>query len=231
MPLDIHGLCESWPLFAPCSTRRRFSVRVGLADPLTSAELRSPARLYASRRAALFGNRTGPNRPQRSWSSTRSPLAVCKNGNRRRPVTPPAKVEVNPYRPPRAGTGQARQCRRDEQHRRADEQIGKCPAGCWISRVTDSVPSIDESTLRHLFDADLGWDSPPSIESSDRRASASRCACSESSQTRRFVSALDPPSRKTKGTNARLEPVDPAVVLPSGMVTPRLCDPKARETW
>ena len=43
-----------------------------------------------------------------------------------------------------------------------------CPAGCWISRVTDSVPAIDESTLRHLFDADLGW--CQRIEGSDEMA-------------------------------------------------------------
>ena len=75
----------------------------------------------------------------------------------------------------------------------------------WLldSRVANSVPAIDESTLRHLFDADLGWSqriegseemahvavasnppeallrfqSQPSVGSSDRRASASRCAC------------------------------------------------------
>ena len=43
-----------------------------------------------------------------------------------------------------------------------------CPAGCWISRVTDSVPAVDESTLRHLFDADLGWGQR--IEGSDEMA-------------------------------------------------------------
>ena len=43
-----------------------------------------------------------------------------------------------------------------------------CPAGCWISRVANSVPAIDESTLRHLFDADLGWSQR--IEHSDEMA-------------------------------------------------------------
>lgn len=91
----------------------------------------------------------------------------------------------------------AGRCRRDDNHRLDFRR--RCPAGCWISRVTDSVPAIDDSTLRHFVDADLGWanasgaatrwrmcrgsleptgsaaplpvaHSPPSLGSSDRRA-------------------------------------------------------------
>ena len=54
-------------------------------------------------------------------------------------------------------------CKKHYQQRRRG-----CPAGCWISRVTDSVAAIDESTLRDLFDADLGW--CQRIEGSDEMA-------------------------------------------------------------
>ena len=40
-----------------------------------------------------------------------------------------------------------------------------CPVRCWNSRVANSVPAVDESTLRDLFDADRGWGQP--IEGSD----------------------------------------------------------------
>ena len=49
----------------------------------------------------------------------------------------------------------------DPEH--ADE--GGCPVRCWNSRVANSVPAVDESTLRDLFDADRGWGQP--IEGSD----------------------------------------------------------------
>ena len=77
----------------------------------------------------------------------RNPLVVCTNGNRRRTVTPPARSDAGSIRtarqanngtrpapgaPPwhvqsirtarQANNGTGEQCRRDEQHRRADEQ-------------------------------------------------------------------------------------------------------------